>query len=72
MYRAYILSGNGWAAAGMLRVLATIRNSLFAQKMKDQQGDLTDWIEEIHDGMYAVLVRLFIFAHCFAAFYNQD
>ncbi|XP_006457009.1 hypothetical protein AGABI2DRAFT_212258 [Agaricus bisporus var. bisporus H97] len=48
-------TGNGWAAAGMLRVLATIRNSLFAQKMKDQQGDLTDWIEEIHDGMYAVL-----------------
>ncbi|EKM77140.1 hypothetical protein AGABI1DRAFT_101862 [Agaricus bisporus var. burnettii JB137-S8] len=52
---AYNPPGNGWAAAGMLRVLATIRNSPFAQRMKDQQGDLTDWIEEIHDGMYAVL-----------------
>lgn len=72
MSRAYNPSGNGWAAAGMLRVLATIRNSPFAQRMKDQQGDLTDWIEEIHDGMYAVLVRLFIFALYFAAFNNQD
>jgi hypothetical protein len=25
--------------------------------MKDEQEDLANWVEEIHDGMYAVLVR---------------
>ncbi|KAG8847047.1 hypothetical protein FRB96_001697 [Tulasnella sp. 330] len=44
-------TGNGWAAAGMLRVLATIKNSPYASQFKSQQNDLGDWIEEIHTGM---------------------
>lgn len=44
-------TGNGWAAAGMLRVLATIKGSPFASQLKSQQGDLNEWITEIHTGM---------------------
>lgn len=51
------LKGNGWAAAGILRVLATIRNSQYANTLKGQQKDLSNWVKEIHDGMYALLVR---------------
>ena len=40
----------------MLRVLATIRNSQYASTLKDQQKDLGNWVREIHDGMFAVLV----------------
>ncbi|KZT00107.1 Six-hairpin glycosidase [Laetiporus sulphureus 93-53] len=45
-------TGNGWAAAGMLRVLATVKHSDFADDMQDEMDDLKSWIEEIHDGMY--------------------
>ncbi|KAF5350046.1 hypothetical protein D9756_009198 [Leucocoprinus leucothites] len=48
-------TGNGWAAAGILRVLATFRNSQYANTLKDEQKDLGNWVKEIHDGMYAVL-----------------
>lgn len=51
-----ISSGNGWAAAGMLRVLGTIQQSPYSKQMKNQQKDLASWIGEIHDGMYDVLV----------------
>ncbi|ORX39444.1 Six-hairpin glycosidase-like protein [Kockovaella imperatae] len=40
-------TGNGWAAAGMLRVLATIKYSQFSSAMQQQQSDLQSWIEEI-------------------------
>ena len=40
-------TGNGWAAAGMLRVLRTIGNSDVSESFLDQQRDLLDWIEEI-------------------------
>jgi rhamnogalacturonyl hydrolase YesR len=40
-------TGNGWAAAGMFRVLQTIRNSDVSESFLDQQSDLLDWIEEI-------------------------
>jgi rhamnogalacturonyl hydrolase YesR len=40
-------TGNGWAAAGMLRVLQTIRNSDVNGRFLDQQRDLLHWIEEI-------------------------
>lgn len=40
-------TGNAWAAAGMMRVLATIRQSPFNDEMSDQQGDLQYWVEEI-------------------------
>lgn len=44
--------GNAWAAAGMLRVLATIQASPFSSDMSSQQNDLGDWVSEIHDAMY--------------------
>jgi hypothetical protein len=50
--------GNGWAAAGMLRVLGTIKNSQYAHSMKNEQTDLTNWVKEIQGGMYGVLVSL--------------
>ncbi|KAF9647034.1 Six-hairpin glycosidase [Thelephora ganbajun] len=40
-------TGNGWAAAGMFRVLQTIRNSDVSDSFLDQQQDLLNWIEEI-------------------------
>jgi len=51
----YWTTGNAWAAAGMLRVLATIRNSQYANTMKNQQKDLANWVKELHDGMFALL-----------------
>lgn len=48
-------TGNGWAAAGMLRVLSTIKQSQFSSSMKRQQKDLANWVQEIHDGMYSYL-----------------
>ncbi|TFK35178.1 Six-hairpin glycosidase-like protein [Crucibulum laeve] len=45
-------TGNGWAAAGMLRVLATIKQSEFANSMKNEQKDLGAWTREILDGIY--------------------
>lgn len=49
--------GNGWAAAGMLRVLATIQHSEYANTMKNEQKDLANWVKEIHVAMYSNLVR---------------
>ena len=51
------LTGNAWAAAGMIRVLGTIQNSRYANALVGQQSDLVGWIQEIHDGMYPYLVR---------------
>ncbi|KAL5512387.1 hypothetical protein ACEPAG_3379 [Sanghuangporus baumii] len=45
-------TGNGWAAAGMLRVLGTIQNSQYRNAMKGEVRDLRNWVNEIHDGMY--------------------
>ncbi|KAI0667555.1 Six-hairpin glycosidase-like protein [Trametes maxima] len=45
-------TGNGWAAAGMLRVLGTIQHSQYAKSMKNQAKDLTNWVAEIHNGIY--------------------
>ncbi|KIM78044.1 hypothetical protein PILCRDRAFT_824760 [Piloderma croceum F 1598] len=54
-------TGNGWAAAGMLRVLATIRNSPFNSSMTSEQTDLINWINEIHTAMYTNLDSNFVF-----------
>ncbi|EDR06770.1 uncharacterized protein LACBIDRAFT_299633 [Laccaria bicolor S238N-H82] len=48
-------TGNGWAAAGMTRVLATFLKSPFAQQLNgtaqaDAVGGLTGYIKEILDG----------------------
>ncbi|KZT41164.1 Six-hairpin glycosidase [Sistotremastrum suecicum HHB10207 ss-3] len=40
-------TGNGWAAAGMLRVLETIRKSTHAKELEGQSKNLTQWIDEI-------------------------
>lgn len=48
----YWATGNAWAAAGMLRVYATIDNSRFSGGMKNQKKDLKNWVEEIHRGVY--------------------
>ena len=40
----------------MLRVLATIMRSEYANSLKRQQVDLTNWVREIHQGMYDHLV----------------
>lgn len=47
-------TGNGWAAGGMVRVLATILKAPVAQSAtwKDQAvSDLTTWLKEIIDGV---------------------
>ncbi|TFY55339.1 hypothetical protein EVG20_g9357 [Dentipellis fragilis] len=45
-------TGNAWAAAGMLRVLETIRGSASAKSMKEQQKNLTSWVDEILTGAW--------------------
>ena len=41
----------------MLRVLATIRQSEFANTFQPEQKNLSNWVQEIHSGMYRHLVR---------------
>ncbi|KAG6872500.1 hypothetical protein C0995_009256 [Termitomyces sp. Mi166 len=45
-------TGNAWAAAGMLRVLGTYKNSQYSNTLKSQQKDLAAWVLEIHAAMY--------------------
>lgn len=47
----YWSTGNGWAAAGMLRVIGTIINSHFRSQFRSEVEHLKMWIEEIHMGM---------------------
>lgn len=44
-------SGNGWAAAGMSRVIATMRNSPYNDQTKDEQGMLSGLIQGIISGI---------------------
>ncbi|KIP12696.1 hypothetical protein PHLGIDRAFT_27123 [Phlebiopsis gigantea 11061_1 CR5-6] len=46
-------TGNAWAAAGMMRVLQTIRHSSQAWKFESQRADLTSWISEIVSATWA-------------------
>jgi hypothetical protein len=46
-------TGNGWAAAGMLRVVQTMNNSMFASDFVAQSNNLTSWINEILNGVWA-------------------
>ncbi|KAG8795856.1 hypothetical protein FRC12_008579, partial [Ceratobasidium sp. 428] len=48
-------TGNGWAAMGMLRVLATIRGSQWANPLKSQTRDLENWTSEILDATWSHL-----------------
>lgn len=45
--------GNGWAAAGMARVIATIQHSTYASTYKTQIANLGDWAEEIITAAFA-------------------
>jgi rhamnogalacturonyl hydrolase YesR len=54
MYRSR--SGNGWAAAGMLRVLATMMHSDYNASFTQEISDLASWVHEIHTGIYQYLV----------------
>jgi rhamnogalacturonyl hydrolase YesR len=44
-------SGNGWAVAGMSRVLATMRKSGFNDQTKNEQAMLTSEIKSVIDGV---------------------
>lgn len=57
-------AGNGWAAAGMLRVLMTMRQSEFANTFKSEQTDLGNWVQEIHAGIYPHLVSFQRYSNC--------
>ena len=46
-------TGNAWAAAGMMRVLVTMKNSRMSSAFASQQTDLQTWIEEIMRGAFA-------------------
>ena len=50
-------AGNGWAAAGMLRVLGTLQSSAFSQDFSNEINDLCDWVAEVHSAMYPHQVR---------------
>ncbi|KAF7322986.1 hypothetical protein HMN09_00078300 [Mycena chlorophos] len=54
-------TGNGWAAAGMLRVLATMKNSPYSGHYKSQQKNLASWVKEIHTAMFSVIDHTNIF-----------
>ncbi|KAJ2916912.1 hypothetical protein MD484_g3483, partial [Candolleomyces efflorescens] len=56
-------TGNGWAAAGMLRVHATLTNNEYANTLKNQRRDLQKWVEEIHKAMYSVVDDTQIFTN---------
>ncbi|KAF8734265.1 hypothetical protein AX14_003490 [Amanita brunnescens Koide BX004] len=56
-------TGNGWVAAGMLRVLATIKNSQYASLLESEQTDLAHWVIEIQNAMYSHLDSTYIFAN---------
>jgi hypothetical protein len=46
------LTGNGWAAAGIVKVIATIVQSEFASQMQPQIDQLITWTQAILDGCY--------------------
>jgi len=45
-------TANGWAVAGMLRVLETIKKSYAAHLMESQQTDLVRWVSKTLDGVW--------------------
>ena len=56
-------TGNGWAAAGMVRVLQTIRNSDVSDNFLDQQQNLLGWIEEIVGASWEYQVHTLLLGH---------
>nr|ODN86755.1 hypothetical protein L203_04005 [Cryptococcus depauperatus CBS 7841] len=54
-------TGNGWAAAGMLRVWATMKWSGFADQLSNEMGDLVNWIREILDASKSCVTKKGLF-----------
>jgi len=54
------MQGNGWAAAGMLRVMETMKNSAYADQLGDQTSNISSWINEIMAGVWVHQVSLHI------------
>ena len=52
----FSFTGNAWAAAGIVRVLATIKHSSFAGDFKTEQSNLASWASEIHSAFYTYQV----------------
>jgi rhamnogalacturonyl hydrolase YesR len=48
--RGFWSTSNGWAAAGMARILATVRESKFTEHMQEMQSSLVDMIRDIVSG----------------------
>ncbi|KAI0319362.1 Six-hairpin glycosidase [Amylostereum chailletii] len=46
-------TGNGWAAAGMLRVIASMNASASSAELTWERGNLTEWVGEILAGVWA-------------------
>lgn len=67
-----IPKGNGWAAAGMLRVLATMRQSEYANTFKNEQKDLATWVQEIHTGVYKHLVSFILPVDVITSLWDSD
>lgn len=53
-------TGNGWAAYGMLRVLATVKWSPWAGSMGTEMSNLQSWVEEILSNSRAYVASLII------------
>ncbi|KAF8292370.1 Six-hairpin glycosidase [Clavulina sp. PMI_390] len=56
-------TGNAWAAAGIVRTLATIQNSQFSSKFGSQKSELTSWAVEIHTGFYKLVNTTYNLPH---------
>ncbi|KAK0202286.1 Six-hairpin glycosidase-like protein [Desarmillaria ectypa] len=54
-------TGNGWAAAGMLRVYATIQKSQYQSAFSTELDDLASWTVEIQKAMYERVDKTHIF-----------
>ena len=56
----------------MLRVLATIRESEYANTFKSEQGDLGNWVQEIHAAVYLHLVcKIICYLHLVLMFFQD-
>jgi rhamnogalacturonyl hydrolase YesR len=56
-------TGNGWAAAGMLRVRQTISLSNVSSSFVNQQNDLLNWVEEIVKASWTHQVNTILRGH---------
>ena len=54
-------TGNAWAAAGALRVSATIQQSRASESMVSHRKDLMKWVGETLDGVWKFQVSVYLF-----------